>query len=562
MARVRVAEDGRIFVTRQNDSGSYIAVAKDAATLIANDKFTSILGEGTLDASTYAYNDANGNFIAGPNLGFDIKGSGENFKIAAVSAQSALWSYSYKGSRVDIYNLGNASTLPTPTPVEALAKTTTSPQTTNVEFDDRGGFWYCQYRTSPTDINLALAYVDATGAIKLAEGAGGKIRGGGGVRLSPDGTQIAISSSKTTFSIYDITFADDNTPSLTEVYTITHGIGTNCYDIAWDLAGNIYICGNSGEHLKGFSIPRADNDFTTKAAAQYAICYTAPIVIDPLYAAGAFQGWDPANAAEFTYENGVYVLDLEVDDTEREFKISTAKGDWDAFNAGVLGIAEGETWTTQYLTKDAPATLYAGGKDNIGLPWAGTWTITVDLTANTIVATTETPEPTPSYPENIYAIGNVGGYSWSTSEGIALAHEGDGVYKAQVSVDDSGNGNGYFQFATTLGDSWDVVNSGTRFGALSADETIVIDAVTSMTNNWGGGTQSWMIAAGEYVMVVDIVNCTVTVSNIADGIESIESENIAAPAVYYNLQGVEVENPAEGNIYVKVVNGKATKVVK
>ena len=49
---------------------------------------------------------------------------------------------------------------------------------------------------------------------------------------------------------------------------ITHNIGTNVYDIAWDLAGNIYICGNSGEYLKGFSLPRTEA-FTTKAAAQY-----------------------------------------------------------------------------------------------------------------------------------------------------------------------------------------------------------------------------------------------------------------------------------------------------
>ena len=43
------------------------------------------------------------------------------------------------------------------------------------------------------------------------------------------------------------------------------------------------------------------------------------------------------------------------------------------------------------------------------------------------------------------------------------------------------------------------------------------------------------------------------------GIEGITSEE--GEAVYYNLQGVRVENPEHG-IFVKVVNGKATKVVK
>ena len=45
---------------------------------------------------------------------------------------------------------------------------------------------------------------------------------------------------------------------------ITHGIGTNVNDIAWDLAGNIYICGNSSEWLKGFALPGHSN-FVTKA---------------------------------------------------------------------------------------------------------------------------------------------------------------------------------------------------------------------------------------------------------------------------------------------------------
>lgn len=276
---------------------------------------------------------------------------------------------------------------------------------------------------------------------------------------------------------------------------------------------------------------------------------------DPLYAAGAFQGWDPANAAEFTYENGVYVLDLEVGDTEREFKISTAKGDWDAFNAGVLGIAEGETWTTQYLTKDAPATLYAGGKDNIGLPWAGTWTVTVDLTANTIVATTETPNP--GNPAELYVIGWVNGEQWSPSNGVVLEQVEDGIYKNNnVNINGGpATGTAYFSIASALG-TWDDVNAKTRYGATSNNEAIVKDATTTITTN---GDNAWTIETGNYSITVNINDMTMVVSNTV-GIESIETEN-AAPAVYYNLQGVEVSNPV-GGVFIKVQGGKASKVVK
>ncbi|MDE6089792.1 MAG: hypothetical protein K2G41_03730 [Duncaniella sp.] len=42
-------------------------------------------------------------------------------------------------------------------------------------------------------------------------------------------------------------------------------------------------------------------------------------------------------------------------------------------------------------------------------------------------------------------------------------------------------------------------------------------------------------------------------------IEVIEAEN--GEAVYYNLQGIRVNNPATGNLYIKVQNGKSTKVI-
>lgn len=44
------------------------------------------------------------------------------------------------------------------------------------------------------------------------------------------------------------------------------------------------------------------------------------------------------------------------------------------------------------------------------------------------------------------------------------------------------------------------------------------------------------------------------------GIEAVEAENTNAPAVYYNLQGVEVANPENG-IYVVRRGNKVTKEI-
>ena len=64
-----------------------------------------------------------------------------------------------------------------------------------------------------------------------------------------------------------------------------------------------------------------------------------------------------------------------------------------------------------------------------------------------------------------------------------------------------------------------------------------------------------------------VFNCTdtnkitkieVEFASAPTGIEAIEAED-AAPAVYYNLQGVRVENPANG-LYIRVNGKKAEKV--
>ena len=443
---------------------------------------------------------------------------------------------------------------------------------------------------------------------------------------------------------------------MTEKYIIAHGIGTNCYDIAWDLAGNIYICGNSGEYLKGFSLPRENNEFTTTAPSKYTVNYEAPVPVAPLYITGANVGgnWDPANAAEFTFDGENYTIVL--DETASEFKISTAKGSWDEFNAGNLAvdaaITNGGTVNLS-VNKD-------GG--NIVLPWAGVWTITVAGDFSKLTAKTETPRPDNfpatiymvghdgawdpanpleiagqygvytmegveftntefkistskgswsefntncydvvnnpiaigepatlkkgdqnikigaagtydvtidlenmtitlqgviEYPEVIYAIGNVNGYSWSTSEGVALAHVGDGVYEGEFEIDNADNGFGYFQFATTLGADWDAVNAGTRYGAEEVNLLVEANGSYTMTDNWGGGTQSWKSAAGTCTVRVDVVNNKLNILEFT-GVEGIEfDEN--APVEYYNLNGVKVENPTNGT-FIKVQGNKTAKV--
>ena len=308
LARVRVAEDGRIFVTRCNDAGDYILYAPSHEELVKNNEFTSLLAGGALNADTYNY-EVEGAFLAGANIGMDVKGAGEDLTLMTVTADKGVFGFNASGSRVDEYALGTAEVLPTPSQYEVLSGYTIAPQVTNVEYDNQGGVWYCQYRGEPTDAVPALIYVDANGDKRYFEGAGGMVRGGGGIRISPDGTQIAISTSKTTFSIYDLEYLADGGVEIVEKTRITHGIGTNCYDIAWDLAGNLYICGNSGEWMKGFALPRESKAFATKAASKYAFTIgEGPSSIEDVEAVDApveyynLQGVKVANPS-----NGIFI---------------------------------------------------------------------------------------------------------------------------------------------------------------------------------------------------------------------------------------------------------------
>ena len=267
LQKVRVSKDGRIFVTRGNGSGSYIAYAPSFEDLVENNRFESLLRNGSNDASNLMYRDGAGNFLAAANLGFDIKGEGDNLKLLALSYQFGLFSSNKSYGRVDEYNIGNSEALPSPRNISGLTGNyTIYPDGTNIAYDNRGGIWYCQYRSQPNESTPSLVYIDANGNERLKETT--VTRGGAGIRLSPDCSKIAIASSVTEFTVYNLSYSGDGAPSLSTAYTVSHGMGANVNDIAWDIANNVYVCGNISEYFKAFALP-VNTPALTKAKDMY-----------------------------------------------------------------------------------------------------------------------------------------------------------------------------------------------------------------------------------------------------------------------------------------------------
>ena len=283
--------------------------------------------------------------------------------------------------------------------------------------------------------------------------------------------------------------------------------------------------------------------------------------VAPLYICGGMTGWDPANPGEFTYADGLYYYAFEAGSAP-VFKISTTKGtssaDWTGFNAGGFNVEFGNS-----LQGAGEYTLVPNADPaNIELP-QGTWNITVDLAASLLIVdgtadAFEAPE--------LYLRGVIQGLDHWNSMAYKFVREenlsenGEVVYTLQVEgglqagdefkIDDGNWG----QHQYTIKDSSVKVSHGQTF---------------EFCANGLGNTNNTSVAAAvePHATLTFYLNPDRQAShwltvNKSTGVEDVEVAEEAAPATFYNLQGVQVnaENLPAG-VYVKVANGKASKVV-
>ena len=162
----------------------------------------------------------------------------------------------------------------------------------------------------------------------------------------------------------------------------------------------------------------------------------------------------------------------------------------------------------------------------------------------------------------LYLIGNVNGFDWKTDQGILMTKAGN-VYSTTATIDDAGEGCGYFAFATVLGEDWDALNSGDRYGAPAKDTPASVGEIHTVTHYPAmvnaSASESWMIEPGAYTFKVDLKHKELSIAKSGTvGVDSLESEN--AEVIYFNLQGVKVNNPSKG-IYIKVTGNKREKVM-
>ena len=271
--KIRISEDGRVFLTRQQTGGVSPIVEVDPSDLNAN--FKDIFS-GTYDSSTYSLLDSDGNYIIAPNVGFDVKGSGDDLTLLVLSSKKNGFSASSSGFTVDEYKLGTNTTwsaVPTSNISALTGVYTVSRTNTNVTYDNVGGIWYSQYRAAPSESEPTFKHINASGEVDYSDVT--TVAAGAGFRFNLDFTRVAIADAKAQIGIYTVSYDSVGAPVLTLEYQFSTTIGSNCNDIAWDIADNLYIVGNSSEYLKVFALPRSSGEVETPAASSYA--FTVPV---------------------------------------------------------------------------------------------------------------------------------------------------------------------------------------------------------------------------------------------------------------------------------------------
>ena len=266
--RIRISEDGRIFVTSLNTDGNYLWEVNPANLNEWNPVFKGASLNEQAELLT-----ADSAFIAAPNNGFDVKGAGENLQLAMYSVNlSGITAAAMGGFRLHEYNLGN-ETQWTTAPSKALVegKYAINYTGTQVEYDNEGGFWIASYRGTASDANPGLVHINAEG-VEDAKLLWNNVRQAG-IRFNNDFTKLVVAGNNGAAkkaTVYAVSKDENGAPVLTEEAVVDmSAVGNNLNDFAWDYAGNLYSCGNSSEKLAAWAMPYS-GEVETPAASKYA----------------------------------------------------------------------------------------------------------------------------------------------------------------------------------------------------------------------------------------------------------------------------------------------------
>ncbi|MDR1984145.1 MAG: Ig-like domain-containing protein [Prevotellaceae bacterium] len=263
-SRLNVAEDGNVYIPDSHYANSGVWIMNPANPSAA---FTPVFG-GTRNTATGEVSNS-GTVIHNPVQGAYVLGSGTSTQLFTLDRPSSPVSAS-----INRYDIGDLSGLPwVSAPSQIINLTGFANAYGGIAYDNNGGWFASQYRGQadgyPTLVHVNdQGVTDYTAVTDLLENGDRRIPmcPQGGMGVSTDGALLAIVTGPSKVEVFDVTYSPQGAPTLANKYILnTGGLSDNILSIAFDAAGNVYTVSNSNERLRVFSLPKADNSFTTPA---------------------------------------------------------------------------------------------------------------------------------------------------------------------------------------------------------------------------------------------------------------------------------------------------------
>ncbi len=269
-----------------------------------------------------------------------------------------------------------------------------------------------------------------------------------------------------------------------------------------------------------------------------AMCVAIVANAEDWYVIGSFNNWTTSDPATKMTETSSGVYEISFDEFSTNFKFNT--GDWTGsqFGAGSGQVKLGETYE---LSDDG-----SSGNINLEVDAISNAHLKLDVNAKTLVVT-GTPK---AVVYDWYMPGlNDDWNPWDTGNYKFSATETDGVYVLTAVEIPAAT---QFKIATA---GWakqygfiDGVSSNIQWGNFST----TLGEVSYGGDVTCGVTGTWDITWNLNDLTVTFVQNT--------GVDAIAADDANAPVEYFNLQGVRVDNPANG-LYITRQGSKVSKVV-
>ena len=331
--------------------------------------------------------------------------------------------------------------------------------------------------------------------------------------------------------------------------TIVHADGTTAYDIEFDnmpSGDKNWIIRESGTYRILFDLGSRTMTATTDLSK------SLPVISPTLYIVGdaSPDNWnieeptrltsDVANPYIFTYQGYL---------NTGEFKGYLRAGNWDS---NVLHPVENISFGEHNLTESAVG-IYRGGKDyKWHVTTSGYYRLTFNLQEMTLSTEYfgESPKIEPIETENLYLIGDYP-INWNFSTKLVKSDDETFVYSGSLTAGT--------RFRASTFPFWGRhIRPKTSNAPIDMTPSKIVDFMWADMPDY-----NWLITEdGYYNLAFNTKTWTLSINR--QDISNIESVNTDCnnPPEYYTLQGIRVEKPQRGELYIKRQNGEAGLVLE